>query len=80
MYLLWTPESAGPQEREQLLLHELAPQLLGLGPAALTIDADDTGAQVPPPLPLPDDEPPVRAVVSIWLAGVRPARAVRRAA
>lgn len=68
MYLLWTPESAGPEEREQLLLHELAPQLLALGPKALTIDADDTGARVPPPLPLPDDEPPVRAVVSIWLS------------
>jgi hypothetical protein len=67
MYLLWTPESATPEEREQLLLRELAPQLLALGPKALTIDVDDTGAQVPSPLPLPDDELPVRAVASIWL-------------
>jgi hypothetical protein len=67
MYLLWTPESVGPADREQLLLHEIAPQLLALGPKGLTIDVDDTHAQVPPPLPLPDDEVPVRAVVSIWL-------------
>jgi hypothetical protein len=67
MYLLWTPESASPDEREQLLIRELAPQLLALAPLGLTIDADDTGAQVPPPLPLPDDEAAVRAVVSIWL-------------
>jgi hypothetical protein len=67
MYLLWTPEPTGPDDREQLLVHDLAPQLLALGPRGLTIDADDTGAQVPPPLPLPDDELPIRAVVSIWL-------------
>jgi hypothetical protein len=67
MYLLWTPEPAGPDDREQLLLHDLAPQLLALGPRGLTVDADDTGAQVPSPLPLPEDELPIRAVVSIWL-------------
>jgi hypothetical protein len=67
MYLLWTPESAGPEEIEQFLLRELAPRLLELGPKGLTIDADDTRAQVPPPLPLPDEEIPVRSVVSIWL-------------
>jgi hypothetical protein len=67
MYLVWTAEPTRPDETEHLLLEELAPQLLTLGPRALTIDADDTGAQVPPPLPLPDDEAPVRAVVSIWL-------------
>jgi hypothetical protein len=67
MYLLWTQEPAAPGDSEQLLLQELAPQLLALGPRALTIDADDTHAQVPSPLPLPDDEPPIRAVVSIWL-------------
>jgi hypothetical protein len=67
MYLLWTQEPAAPGDSEQLLLQELAPQLLALGPRALTIDADDIHAQVPSPLPLPDDEPPIRAVVSIWL-------------
>jgi hypothetical protein len=66
MYLLWTPE-ATPDEREKLLLHELAPELLALDPRGLTIDADDTAAQVPPPLVLPDDEAAVRAVVSFWL-------------
>ncbi|HEX4491136.1 MAG TPA: hypothetical protein VH914_08030 [Acidimicrobiia bacterium] len=67
MYLLWTPDAELPEETEQLLLADLAPKLLALGPCGLTIDADDTGAQVPPPLPLPDDESPVRAVVSLWL-------------
>jgi hypothetical protein len=67
MYLMWTRDHASPEETEQLLLHELAPQLLALGPQALTIDADDTGAQVPSPLPLPEDETPVHAVISLWL-------------
>jgi hypothetical protein len=66
MYLLWAPDTA-PAEWEQLLLHELAPELLALNPGGLTIDADDTGAQVASPLPLPDDEAPVRAVVSLWI-------------
>lgn len=67
MYLVWTADPAPPDEIERLLCNELAPQLLALSPRGLTIDADDTGAQVPPPLPLPEDEAPVRAVVSIWL-------------
>jgi hypothetical protein len=67
MYLMWMPLAEGPDQWEHLLLGELAPRLLELEPRGLTIDADDTGAQVPPPLPLPDDEQPVRAVVSLWL-------------
>jgi hypothetical protein len=67
MYLVWTPDESRPEDTEALLLADLAPKLLALGPRALTIDADDTGAQVPSPLPLPDDESPVRAVVSLWL-------------
>jgi hypothetical protein len=67
MYLVWTADPAPPDEIERLLLRELAPKLLALSPRGLTIDADDSGAQVPPPLPLPEDEGPVRAVVSIWL-------------
>jgi hypothetical protein len=67
MYLVWTHEPSTADDRERSLLHELAPALLALGTSGLTIDVDDTGADVPPPLPLPDDEAPVRAVVSIWL-------------
>jgi hypothetical protein len=67
MYLVWTPEPSTPGETEQLVLHEIAPQLLALAPRGLTIDGDDTHAQVPSPLPLPDDEDPIRSVVSIWL-------------
>jgi hypothetical protein len=67
MYLLWTPEPATPEEIEQQILEDLAPKLLAVAPRGLTIDIDDTGAVVPPPLPLPEDEAPVRAVVSLWL-------------
>ncbi len=66
-YLLWLPEPVAPAATEELVVGALAPELLSLGPARLTIDVDDRAAQVPPPLPLPDDEPPVRAVVSLWL-------------
>ena len=67
MYLVWAHEPVSPDETEQLFLHEIGPQLLSLAPRGLTIDADDTGAQVSSPLPLPDDELPVRAVISLWL-------------
>ena len=65
-YLVWLPGDTSPAGvREQLL--GVGGRLLALDPVALTMDLDDDGAQISPPMPLPDDEDPVRAVVSLWL-------------
>jgi len=67
MYLVWLPEGTAPEAVRATMLDGVGPRLLALDPLALQMDLDDDGAQVPPPLPLPEGEPPVRAVVSIWL-------------
>jgi hypothetical protein len=67
MYLVWLDPATTPAETTAVLHDTLAPTLLALEPRALTIDLDDEGAQVPPPLPPPEGENPIRAVVSIWL-------------
>ena len=65
VYLLWT----GNGEREEALTRrvrdEIAPALLARGPRALTVDLADT--EVAAPVPWPGDEPPLVAVVSLWL-------------
>ena len=41
--------------------------MLALGPHALQMDLDDEHAQMPSMVPVPGDELPVRACVSLWL-------------
>ena len=43
-------------------------RFIAAGALGLTVDADDSDSQVPPPLPPPEDEPTFRALVSVWLA------------
>ena len=67
VYLVWdVPSRTGAQIRLNFL-EEIAPRLLALGPHALQIDLDDDEAQVASMVPVPDDELPVRACVSLWL-------------
>lgn len=40
---------------------------MAAGALGLTVDVDDSAADVPPPVPTPEDEPTIRAVVSVWL-------------
>jgi hypothetical protein len=75
MYLLW-PEV--PRERAEVadaVLGDLAAQLLGLGPLRLSIDVRDTESDIPAPVPTPEGEMTVDAVISLWLDAVdqRPA-------
>jgi hypothetical protein len=67
IYLVWLTPDTTPDQVAETMLGQVAPELLGLGPTALTMDLDDGEAQISPPMPLPDDEDPVRALVSIWL-------------
>ena len=49
------------------LLDDIAPRLLACAPRGLQIDVDDDDAEVQSMVAIPDDELPVRALVSIWV-------------
>lgn len=66
-YLIWDRPSRDPADVQAQLLGDVAPRLLALEPLGLSMNLDDQDAQVPAPVPLPGDELPVRAQVSIWL-------------
>ena len=67
IYLVWDrPSRSGADVRAQLI-DDIAPQLLAWSPRGLQIDIDDDDAQVTSMVPVPDDELPVRALVSIWV-------------
>ncbi|HUI49750.1 MAG TPA: hypothetical protein VL119_13715 [Acidimicrobiia bacterium] len=67
VYLLWERPSIDPSELRKEFLEDLAPRLLALDPHALQMDIDDEHAQMQSMVPVPADELPVRACVSIWL-------------
>jgi hypothetical protein len=67
VYLVWERPSIDPAALRAHLLDDLAPRLLALDPHALQIDIDDEHAQMQSMVPVPGDELPVRACVSIWL-------------
>ncbi len=67
MYLIWERPSIDPAALRERFLNEVAPALLALHPHALQMDLDDEHAQMKSMVPVPGDELPVRACVSIWL-------------
>jgi hypothetical protein len=67
VYLVWERPSIDPAALRARFLDDLAPRLLALGPKALQMDLDDEHAQMPSIVPVPGDELPVRACVSIWV-------------
>jgi hypothetical protein len=67
VYLVWERPSIDPATLRTRFLDDLAPRLLALQPHALQMDLDDEHAQMPSMVPVPGDELPVRACVSIWL-------------
>ena len=67
VYLVWDRPSRPPAGVRAAFLDELAPRLLALAPRGLQIDIDDEAADVASMVPVPGDELPVRACVSVWL-------------
>ena len=67
VYLVWERPSIDPVALRMRFLDDVAPRLLALHPLALQVDLDDEHAQMPSMVPVPGDELPVRACVSIWL-------------
>src|SRR4051812_38795831 len=83
VYLLWERPSIDPAALRSRFLDDVAPALLALGPHALQMDLDDEHAQMQSMVPVPGDELPVRACVSIWIDAHderAPYEATRRAA
>ena len=68
IYLVWDrPSRSGADVRAQLI-DEIAPKLLACSPRGLQMDIDDEEAtKVKSMVAIPDDELPVRALVSIWV-------------
>jgi hypothetical protein len=67
IYLIWERPSRDPADLGAQLLTDVAPRLLDAGARALQVDVDDEHAQVASMVPVPDDELPMRAEVSIWV-------------
>lgn len=67
VYLLWAPEGRGRDALRDQLLQECAPALLERGARGLTINVDDSAAEVPAPVPTPAGETPLSAEVALWL-------------
>ncbi len=67
VYLFWERPSRSPDGLRAQFVENLGPQLLSLSPRGLQIDVDDADAQTPTMVPVPGDELPVRASVSLWL-------------
>jgi hypothetical protein len=69
MYVVWGDGS--PEEGEALrdrLLGEVAPRLFAAGGRALTVDVHDAeAAKAPPPMPAPDGEELLTAIISVWI-------------
>jgi hypothetical protein len=67
MYLVSLPTAMARAEVRQTMLGQVAPALMALGSRRLTMDLDDEQADVPAPVPPPESEDAVRAVVSLWV-------------
>jgi hypothetical protein len=67
VYLLWERPSVDPVALRKRFLDEVAPALLALNPHSLQIDLDDEHVQMSSMVPVPGDELPVRACVSVWI-------------
>jgi hypothetical protein len=69
IYVLWGDGEAAPGDalRERLTART-APALFAAGARALTLDVHDTdAAAAPPPMPTPDGEEHLAALVSVWI-------------
>ena len=67
IYLVWDRPSRAAADVRAQLIDDIAPRLLACSPRALQIDVDDDDAQVASMVAIPNDELPIRALVSIWV-------------
>jgi hypothetical protein len=70
MYLAWLADTSTRADVADTMLGTVAGDLLALDPHRLTIDVWDPESDVPPPVPTPEGETPLHAVVSLWVDAV----------
>jgi hypothetical protein len=70
IYLVWLEPDTSREKVAEVMLGSVAPRLLALDPIRLTMDLRDQHSDIPAPVPTPDGETPLHAVVSIWTNAV----------
>jgi hypothetical protein len=70
MYLVWLDPQSTRGEVAEIVRGTLADELLSLDPLRLTIDVWDPESDIPPPVPTPEGETPLHALVSLWIDAV----------
>jgi hypothetical protein len=70
MYLAWFDPASTREAVAEAVHGRLAPELLALGPHRLTVDVWDPESDIPAPVPTPEGETPLHALVSVWLDAV----------
>jgi hypothetical protein len=70
MYLAWLNETATRAEVAEVMLGRVGEELLALDPLGLTIDVWDPESDIPAPVPTPEGETPLHALVSLWLDSI----------
>lgn len=67
MYLAWLDETSTRSEVAEVMLGRVGDELLALEPLGLTIDVWDPESDIPAPVPTPEGETPLHALVSLWV-------------
>jgi hypothetical protein len=70
MYLVWLSDGSTRREVADAVLGPLSKGLLDLDPLRLTIDVWDPESDIPAPVPTPEGETPLHALVSLWIDAV----------
>src|SRR5580698_7646775 len=70
IYLVWLPPDTSRSEVAEVMLGSVAPALLDLNPPRLSMDLRDDGSDIPAPMPTPEGETPLHALVSLWVDAV----------
>jgi hypothetical protein len=70
MYLAWLGQGSSRAEVAEVVLGPVAEALLALDPLRLTIDVRDPESDIPSPVPTPEGETPLHALVSLWVDAV----------
>jgi hypothetical protein len=70
IYCAWLDPDATRADVAGVMLGDVASRLLALGPLRLSMDVWDPESDIPAPVPTPEGETPLHALVSIWLDAV----------
>jgi len=70
MYLVWLDPASTRAEVADTILGPVARELLSLDPLRLSIDVWDPESDIPAPVPTPEGETPLHALVSLWIDAV----------